>query len=212
MKRVLCYGDSNTYGLNPVDETRLPHDQRWTGILADRLGREYEIIEEGLCARTTVRDYPEISWGNGLTCLTPCLLSHRPLDLVILMLGTNDMQLLFNTIPLTVAHGAEALVQRFRTIDWSPERTPQLLLVSPIHVGDISAHPVIGPLFGYERATQMSHQLAPYYREIADRLGCHFFDAASVASPSPVDGLHMDPPEHEKLACALEKKVREICE
>ena len=211
MKRIVCFGDSNTFGHNPLDGSRLPRDQRWTGTLSDLLGEEYEIIEEGLCGRTTVRECPESPWVSGLPYLTPCVLLHQPFDLLILMLGTNDLQVPFQAIPLTVARGAEALVHQFLSLDWPPENRPKLLLVSPIHIGDVSVNPVFGPLFGYERASHYSRELAPYYKEIADRLGCEFFDAASVASPSPVDGLHMDPPEHEKLARALAEKVREIC-
>ena len=113
MKRIVCFGDSNTFGHNPLDGSRLPRDQRWTGILSDLLGEEYEIIEEGLCGRTTVRECPESPWVSGLPYLTPCVLSHQPFDLLILMLGTNDLQVPFQAIPLTVARGAEALVHQF---------------------------------------------------------------------------------------------------
>lgn len=210
MKRIVCFGDSNTFGHDPKDGSRLPRDQRWTGILADLLGDGYQIIEEGLCGRTTVHEYPESPWVSGLPYFTPCVLSHMPFDLLILMLGTNDLQVPFQAIPLTVARGVEALVHQFLTLDL-PVQRPKLLLVSPIYIGDVSVNPVFGPLFGYERASKYSHELAPYYKEIADRLGCEFFDAASVASPSPVDGLHMDPVEHGKLARALADRVREIC-
>lgn len=211
MKRIVCFGDSNTFGHDPKDGSRLPRDQRWTGILSDLLGDGYEIIEEGLCGRTTVRECPEAPWLSGLPYLTPCVYSHQPFDLLILMLGTNDLQVPFQAIPLTVARGAEALVHQFLSLDWPPQARPKLLLVSPIHIGDVSVNPVFGPLFGYERASRYSRELAPYYKEVADRLGCEFFDAATAASPSPVDGLHMDPAEHKKLAQALAVRVREIC-
>ena len=114
------------------------------------------------------------------------------------------------SIPLTVARGAEALVRKIRATLLPPEPQPQILLVSPIRIGDVSVNPVFGPLFGFERASAYSAQLAPYYRDIAGRRGCAFLDAASVASPSPVDGLHMEPEEHAKLAAALADKVREL--
>ena len=210
MRRILCYGDSNTYGHDPKDGSRLPRDQRWTGILAGLLGDGYEIIEEGLCGRTTVYACPDAPWSSGLPYLTPCVLTHRPFDLMILMLGTNDLQVPFRAIPLTAARGVEALVRRYRSLDWGPEGAPRILLVSPIHIGDVSVNPVFGPLFGYERASNYSRELAPYYRDVADRLGCEFLDAAQFASPSPVDGLHMEPEEHAKLARAFAEKIREI--
>lgn len=210
MKRILCYGDSNTFGHNPIDGSRLPRDQRWTGILADLLGEGYTVIEEGLCGRTTVHECPDAEGMSGLPYLTPCVLSHRPLDLVILMLGTNDLQVPFSAIPLTVARGAEALVRKIQAAIVPPEPRPQILLVSPILIGDVSVNPVFGPLFGFSRAQEYSRQLAPYYEEIAGRLGCAFLDAARIASPSPIDGLHMDPAEHEKLARAFAEKVRKL--
>ena len=210
MKRILCYGDSNTFGHNPIDGSRLPRGQRWTGILADLLGDGYEILEEGLCSRTTVHECPDAEGMSGLPYLAPCLLSHRPVDLVILMLGTNDLQVPFSAIPLTVARGAEALVRKIRATLLPPEPQPQILLVSPILIGDVSVNPVFGPLFGFERAQEYSRRLAPYYEDIAQRWGCAFLDAAKAASPSPIDGLHMDPSEHEKLARAFAAKIREL--
>ena len=210
MKRILCYGDSNTFGHNPIDGSRLPRGQRWTGILADLLGDGYEILEEGLCSRTTVHECPDAEGMSGLPYLAPCLLSHRPVDLVILMLGTNDLQVPFSAIPLTVARGAEALVRKIRATLLPPEPQPQILLVSPILIGDVSVNPVFGPLFGFERAQEYSRRLAPYYEDIAQRWGCAFLDAAKAASPSPIDGLHMDPSEHEKLARACAAQIREL--
>lgn len=210
MKRILCYGDSNTYGHNPSDGTRLPRHQRWPGILASLLGSEYEIIEEGLCGRTASNIYPESPWISGLTYLKPCLLSHRPLDLVIIMLGTNDIQIPFRPLPLTIARGINALAGQFFSVQWEPEKEPALLLVSPILIGNVSVHPKFGPLFGYENGCELSKQLAPYYQEVARYWGCEFFDAASAASPSVVDGLHMEPCEHDKLARALAQKIKEM--
>ena len=126
------------------------------------------------------------------------------------MLGTNDLQVPFQAIPLTVARGAEALVHQFLSLDWPPENRPKLLLVSPIHIGDVSVNPVFGRCSAMSARPTTRGELAPYYKEIADRLGCEFFDAASVACPSPVDGLHMDPSEHEKLARALAEKVQKM--
>ena len=122
-KRILCYGDSNTYGHDPArGGARLPREQRWPGALAGLLGEGYEILEEGLCGRTTVLEDPTAPGLNGLSYLGPCLLSHRPLDLVILMLGTNDLQVVHSAIPLTVARGAEALIRCVRDTLRPPER------------------------------------------------------------------------------------------
>ena len=210
-KRILCYGDSNTYGHDPArGGARLPREQRWPGALAGLLGEGYEILEEGLCGRTTVLEDPTAPGLNGLSYLGPCLLSHRPLDLIILMLGTNDLQVVHSAIPLTVARGAEALIRCVRDTLRPPEQQPEILLVSPLLVRNISVDPVFGPLFGYERAQRYSAQLAPLYEEAAARWGCRFFDAAQAAEPSPLDGLHMDASGHRRLAGALAEQVRAI--
>ena len=90
MKTVLCYGDSNTYGYEPLSGTRYPKEQRWTTILQNRLGAEYEVVPEGLNGRTTAYDRPDFVWKNGFPYLAPCLGTNKPLDYVIFMLGTND--------------------------------------------------------------------------------------------------------------------------
>ena len=96
MKTILCYGDSNTYGYDPSNGFRYPKNVRWTGVLADLLGPEFTVIEEGCNGRTTVFDDPLEGWKNGLDYLKPCLNSHKPIDLVILMLGSNDLKDIFH--------------------------------------------------------------------------------------------------------------------
>ena len=91
--QILCYGDSNTWGCNPADGTRYPADVRWTGVLADSLGEEYHIIEEGLNGRTSVYEDPVEDILSGIAYFKPCLASHMPLDCVVVMLGTNDILL-----------------------------------------------------------------------------------------------------------------------
>ena len=92
MKRILCFGDSNTWGWNPANKERFDENSRWTGILKNKLGENYDIIEEGLNGRTTVWDDPIEGYKNGKKHLPSCLESHRPLDIVVLMLGTNDLK------------------------------------------------------------------------------------------------------------------------
>ncbi len=110
MKKILCYGDSNTWGHIPVTGGRYGDDVRWTGVLQAALGEGYRVIEEGLNGRTTVHDDPiEGVYKNGKHYLIPCLESHRPLDLVIMMLGTNDLKMRFSLPPSDIARGVEAL-------------------------------------------------------------------------------------------------------
>ena len=110
VRTILCYGDSNTWGSDPETRERFPEDVRWPGVLRKRLDEEYRVIEEGLPGRTTVRDDPiEGGHKNGRTYLMACLESHRPLDLITLMLGTNDLKARFGSSASDIAQGAASL-------------------------------------------------------------------------------------------------------
>ena len=114
MITVLCYGDSNTYGYNPSNGFRYPPDVRWTGRLQRLLGEGYHVVEEGCNGRTTVYDDPLEGWKNGIDYLKPCLNSHKPVDIVILMLGSNDLKEVFHASPEDIANGAAELVKVIR--------------------------------------------------------------------------------------------------
>ena len=207
MKRVLCFGDSNTFGHNPVDGTRLPYDQRWTGILAGLLGADWQVIEEGLCGRTTTMDDPSGYGLNGLTYLEPCLLSHFPLDLVIIMLGTNDLQVVHPCIPATVALSVRRVVARAKEVIRSGGGKTKVLLISPIYIGDTSVNEYFKELFPVGLSDVRSRQLAPLFQQVAQMENCLFLDAAKVAKASAIDGLHMDPENHKKLAQAIAEMI-----
>ncbi len=129
MKTILCFGDSNTWGFDPASITapfpsRHPHDVRWTGVLAATLGAGYRVIEEGQNGRTTVHEDPHVIGRKGREYLTPCLESHKPIDLVILMLGTNDLKSTFNVPPGEIANGANALAKMILTSETGPANKP----------------------------------------------------------------------------------------
>ena len=121
MKTVLCFGDSNTWGYDPATKNRFPRDVRWAGILAGLLSPDYQVIEEGLNGRTTVWNDPIEGYKNGRDYLIPCLETHRPIDLVILMLGTNDLKMRFSVSAFDIANSAGVLVDIIQRA--SPART-----------------------------------------------------------------------------------------
>ncbi len=201
MVNILCYGDSNTFGTNPSGG-RWPVDVRWPGALQDKLGKGYHIIEEGLGGRTTVlEDYIEVN-RNGRTHLPVVLRSHRPLDLVIIMLGTNDMKHRFSMLPSDIAAGAAELGRLVETYDYGiGYPVPKVLLISPILLGTGIEN---SPYTSFTAdAVKVSGQLAGRFRAQADEHGWLFFDAATVASPSEKDKLHMEKESHLALAEAL---------
>ena len=208
MKNILCFGDSNTFASHPLGG-RHPYDVRWTGRLQALLGAEYRVIEEGLGGRTTVFE-DQISPGrNGRTALPMAIGTHNPLDLIIVMLGTNDLKEQYHVTTWDLARAMEQLMHIIDAYEYAPHyQKPQVLLVSPIEVGeDIENSP-----FGcFTRAAiAPSKEFAKIYAPVAEKYGAHFFDAASVARPSAEDQLHMDESSHRALADALAVKVREI--
>lgn len=206
MINVLCFGDSNTNGSNPAGG-RHPRDVRWTGRLQRLLGDDWYVIEEGLGGRTTVFDNPIEPHRNGLAALPGALITHRPLDYVIISLGTNDMKAMFHADARVIAAGLDMLVHEVKITDNRGAPAPRIVVVSPIYIKPgISTSPFIG--FD-EGAVELSRQLAGEYRRVAERQGCLFFDAAQVAEPSDLDKLHMDGENHAKFADAMAALLRD---
>jgi lysophospholipase L1-like esterase len=206
MKRILCFGDSNTWGYDPVAKDRYEKDVRWTGVFGSALGAGYEVIEEGLNGRTTVWEDPIEGYKNGYSYLIPCLETHRPLDLVIIMLGTNDLKKRFNVSASDIAQSAGVLVSVVMNSQagWNAA-APRVLLVAPPPVATLTGFAEM-----FEGAEPKSLKLGAYYREVAEELGCGFVYAGEVIRSSEVDGIHFDPEQHAKLGKALAAKGQEM--
>ena len=201
MKNILCFGDSNTWGCVPGVYSRFPSDKRWTGLLARSLGEDYNVIENGIKGRTAAVDDPHVPFRNGLSSLGYSLLSASPIDLMIVMLGTNDIEYVGAE---GYYHGIKVLADQILRANTllnctSPIFTePRLLLVSPIEETPNMPH--------YED----SLKLAYYTEKAAKELGVPWLDAARFAKPSPVDGCHMDEEGHAALANAIYDAVKKI--
>lgn len=206
MKTILCYGDSNTWGWNPAIQDRFARDERWPGVLRQTLGEGYLVIEEGLNGRTTVWDDPIEGYKNGHTYLIPCLETHRPLDLVIIMLGTNDLKVRFSVSACDVANGAGVLVDVVQKSAAGPAgRAPQVLLMAPPPVGKFSE---FGEMF--EGAASKSKRFAEHYQRVAREYGCEFLDTSQFIVSSDIDGIHFELSEHQKLGQAVAARVKDI--
>ena len=210
VKTVLCYGDSNTYGYDPKTGGRYPGNERWTGILRNLLGPGYRVIEEGCNGRTTVIDDPEEPWKNGKSYIKACLNTHKPVDIAILMLGTNDLKRVYKASPRDIAEGAGELASVIK--DFCKEKqdhVPEIILVSPPHIGEGIEDSFFSASFDYD-AVERSKALAKEYEKQAEKQRCIFFDAASVAKASDLDCLHLDGGSHRALAGALSKIIKEL--
>jgi len=206
MRAILCYGDSNTWGDPPGGVGRYEWTVRWPGILQERLGGDYRVVEEGLCGRTTCFDDPLSPNRNGLTYLPVALETHYPIDILVIMLGTNDVKARYNHSAFTIAQGAGELLVAAKKFE---PKIRNILLVAPPHVVKSDN---VESSFVFDGAESKSQELAQYFKYFADMNGCHFFDAASVARSSPIDGIHIDAGNHKILAEALSKKVRNVFE
>ncbi|MFQ9749053.1 MAG: GDSL-type esterase/lipase family protein [Anaerobutyricum soehngenii] len=174
MTTILCYGDSNTYGYNPVNGLRYPKDVRWTGVLQKMLGEEYEVIEEGCNGRTTVFEgNAKEPWKAGLGYLRPCLNTHKPIDFVIMMLGSNDLKRMFHASAQEIADGAEELVKVIK--EFTKEKQGyHAESNSGVPAGDWGRYCELQSLHGHLMRMQLirSKELSVFYERIAKKYGC----------------------------------------
>lgn len=214
VKTVLCFGDSLTWGWVPADETapttRFPREVRWTGVLAAALGADHAVIEEGLSARTTNVDDPTDPRLNGAAHLPIALASHLPLDLVILLLGTNDTKAYFHRTPFDVATGMSVLAAQVLGSAGGVGTVypaPKVLVVAPPPLG-----PMPDPWFQmtFAGGQEKSERLAEAYRALCDYMKIPFFDAGSVISTGGSDGVHFTEQNNRELGAALADEVRRI--
>ncbi len=204
MKTVLCYGDSNTWGADPRSDGRYPRDVRWTGVLRATLGADYEVIEEGCRGRTTVWPDPIEGDKDGKAYLPACLHTHDPIDLVIIMLGTNDLKQRFSLTAFDIAEGAGALADMVTKSGNGPGGcAPRVLLVAPAPVTHMTYFAEM-----FTGAEDKSRGLAAHFHRVAQERGCLFLDAGAVVRSSEADGIHLDPQSHAALGRALAEIVR----
>ena len=199
MKQILCFGDSNTFGLIPGTGNRYDWNIRWTGILDKNLREKgYRIIEEGLCGRTTVFDDSFREGRKGADILPTLLESHNPIDIVILMLGTNDCKTIYNATAETIGKGIQRLLQQIK------QKSPQakIILVSPIYLGQGVGAKGFDPEFD-DSSVETSENLHKVYNRIADENEIYYLKASGYANPSPQDREHLDENGHRKLAEGL---------
>lgn len=204
-KRILCYGDSNTWGCVPGTRfERFSEQIRFPKRLQELLGDDFEVIEEGLFSRTLASDYqrPNKEGRNGSTYLIPCLYSHDPLDMVVLMLGTPDLKHEFNNSPEDIGKQLEDYYAKIipNTKSMVRDSCPELLIICPPIIDDtVTSKRYLG-------GTEKSKQLAEIYLKVAEANNCLFIDASKLEIGS--DGVHMTEKSHAKLAEIITDKIK----
>ena len=207
-RSILCFGDSNTHGTRAMrdmdDRRRFAKNQRWPDIMAALLGDTWEVVAEGHPGRTAVFDDPiEGAHKNGLRCLQALLESHRPLDLIIIMLGTNDLKARFNVTASDIALGLQRLVVEIRRCDSGPEgAAPQVLLAAPVPIDETGA---LADIFAGGAAK--SQAVPALLQQVAARQGVGFAEMGTVATVDPIDGIHLDAGAHAAIGAAMAADV-----
>ena len=209
--RILCYGDSNTWGyISGSDHQRYGNSERWTKVLANLLGDKFEIIEEGLNSRTLISNDPRPGkeGKNGYEYLIPCLDSHDPIDLVILMLGTNELKYTYNKTPEEIGNLLEEYFVKtiLNRKSQMKDSYPKLLIIAP---------PLVSEETGYGRkenkylgASKKSNKLNDIYKNIAEKYNCYFLSNKGL--DVGIDGVHLTKESHKKLANLLYEMVKKI--
>ncbi len=213
MKSILAYGDSLTFGANPIKNApRHAFADRWPSVLEAGLGGAVRVIAEGLGGRTTAHD----DWfagadRNGARLLPTLLASHSPLDLIVIMLGTNDLKPMHGSTAAEAAGGERRLVEIIRGhYGEKNEPVPKIILVAPPAAVDSANEDMMGHFGGAARVVAESQNFARFYKVRADELVVDFFDAETVAKADPADGIHLDAANTRAIGQGLVPLVKQV--
>jgi len=206
MVKILCFGDSNTWGAVPNKMRRYNTAERWPAILREYLPLGCELIEEGQAGRTVAHNDPTDLERNALAHLQPCLEKHSP-DLVLLLLGTNDLKQRFELSALDISAGVSRLVEQ--TLSFASETvkksSPKVLLIAPPPIHEVGAFKRM-----FAGGMVKSLELSKHYQDIANDLGCSFFDAGLIVNACEKEGIHWQVDQHKLLADALAPQVQKL--
>lgn len=216
---ILCFGDSNTWGCigkwveSDVPSNRFDPENRWPGVLREALGDGFDIVEEGLGGRTTIYYKPGEAWKTGESYLPACLHSHRPLDLVIIMLGSNDLHVNHALTEETLSVGITRLVDIVQSYPKTGRdgKAPKILLIAPPEIMRSAPEGRVQVYDKFRRDVGRDLSLAfpRVYAKVAQEKGCYFLNGQDYAVPCPADGVHMTLESHVRLGHAVAKYIRE---
>jgi len=208
MINILCFGDSNTWGYTPLSGARYSINERWPRVLQARLGDKYHIIEEGLCGRTISSHMQDRPQRSGQEFLPALLESHRPLDLIIIMLGTNDLQHCFNLTAEEIANNIKHFCSTIKNNEYIKQHIPQtkILLISPSPLAELPKEDQA--LF--KNGQLKSQQLASLYYDVATELKIEFLNAHDIVETTDDDGIHWTKEQHEQFGTLLTSTINNI--
>lgn len=217
MKTIVCYGDSNTWGAMSLHEcppatmnSRHPWGVRWTSRIQIELGEEYHVVEAGLCGRTTALDCPMADHRNGLKDIDVTMMCAMPVDMVIIVLGTNDVKDFLNVTPYVSASGVARIIKQIQIGQYGPlGAAPEILVVSPSRIVPAYKDAWLYDEFG-DGALEKDARMSEYLRKTAADCGVHFLDMGAYVSADNADGIHMNAESHAVFAEKVIEQIREI--
>lgn len=205
MKRIVCFGDSNTYGYDAITNGRFREEVRYTGVLQKLAGPDYVIIEEGLSGRTTCFEDPINEGMSGFNYLYPCLMSHGPFDMLVVMLGTNDCKERYSATPKNIADGMKRIIEKAKAMPVWTEK-PNILLICPPPIQKECESSFVAGEMGI--CSDKSYHLGEEYKALADLEQIDYFDAKD-ADMDQIDYMHLSAEGHNWLAHQIWNRVRE---
>lgn len=205
MKKIICYGDSNTFGFNPANGSRYDSNSRWTGILSELLGDEFKIAEEGCNNRTGFFINPDGILQSGQKHLPQCLEKHKSFDIFILALGTNDLQKIFDIDEKIAENGLTNIIKLIK----KHNPNARIIIVPPV----VLTEDVLKGTFSYqfdEKSVKNSNLIQKKYAICAEKENCEIIDFNQYVTPSKIDGLHFDEMAHKIMAEQIANQINNI--
>ena len=207
MHSILCYGDSNTFGFNPLDGSRYKKSERWSGILSDILGEQYKVIEEGCNNRTMFFKNSAGGEYSGCEYFKTCLKKYANIDFFVLALGINDTQFFYNADELTFEKGLLSLINDIHAF----YENAKILVLAPSVIQKNILNSFFAQMFD-KTSIDKSKVISDVYRRVADEQGCFFIDLNKIVQTSNIDGLHYDVAAHWKIAEAVAEVICNLFE
>jgi lysophospholipase L1-like esterase len=209
-RRIVCFGDSNTWGYDASTQERFPEGIRWTSILGELLGDEFQVVEEGLSGRTAVMDDPLFEGLNAYSYIYPCLMSHAPLELVLIMLGTNDTKERFHLTSYNIAQGIVRLALKAKNTPVGPSGSiPKVLVIAPPPIGKGYYDTEIGKPMGKDCDVK-SEELSTFLKDLLEDIDIEFLDTKDTVRMNQIDYMHLDAEGHRLLAKLVFHKIKDI--
>lgn len=196
MKKIICYGDSNTFGYNTANSSRFDENTRWTALLQKNLGAEYEIINEGMPNRTGFVENPEGILFSSQKHFPDTLSKIDSVHILILAIGTNDLMFHYNIDFDTIEKGLNNLIKTAK------EKTNNIIIIPPTIMNENVLNGYFSSMFD-ETSIIKSKEAGKIYKRVAKGNNCRYFDINEFAAPSDIDGLHYDEKSHKLIAAKL---------